>query len=218
MRSIMTKTLAGAATFGLVLAMAVNAQTPTVSSNSSKGPAKAEVGKMAPGFTLTDANGDEHSLADFRGKYVVLEWINFDCPFVKKHYGSGNMPSLQEEAKGQDVVWLTICSSAPGKQGYFEGAALSDRMEKEGWSGSAYLIDADGTVGRMYEAKTTPHMYVIDPKGKLHYIGAIDSKPTANPKDIDGATNYVQAALTSVMNGREVDTPLTKSYGCSVKY
>lgn len=217
MRSIRMTTLAGLAAVGLVVATA-SSQTPTVSSNVSKGPVKAEVGKTAPGFTLTDVNGDEHSLADFRGKVVVLEWINFDCPFVKMHYGSGNIPSLQEKAQDQDVVWLTICSSASGKQGHFDGSALTDRMEKEGWKGTAYLIDDSGKVGQMYEAKTTPHMYVIDAKGTLAYMGAIDSVPSTDSKSLTSATNYVQAALSATMSGGAVSEKVTKPYGCAVKY
>ena len=178
----------------------------------------ATLGHEAPDFTLTDANGDEHSLSDFAGKWVVLEWVNFDCPFVKKHYGAGNMQNLQATFTDKDVVWLGICSSAPGKQGYFEGKALRDRIEKEKYEATAYLVDPTGMVGKMYAAKTTPHMYVINPEGMLLYAGAIDDKPSPRPKDIEGAHNYVHATLTAAMAGETVEPKATRAYGCSVKY
>jgi len=178
----------------------------------------ATIGEKAPDFALVDANGETHYLSDYADKYVVLEWVNFDCPFVKKHYGSKNMQTLQAAYQEKEVVWLSICSSAPGKQGYFNGDDLAKRIVAEGCNASAYLIDADGTVGRMYEAKTTPHMYVIDPEGTLVYAGAIDDHPSTKIADIEGATNYVQLALDASMAGEEVETDWTKSYGCSVKY
>ncbi len=178
----------------------------------------ATVGEKAPIFTLTSAAGNGHSLSDFKGKYVVLEWINFDCPFVKKHYNSGNMPEMQKKYQDKDVVWLSICSSAPGKQGYFDGDALKKRLESEGHSATAYLIDSEGTVGKMYEAKATPHMYVIDPEGVLIYAGAIDDKPSTNVNDIPESTNYVKNALEASMAGEPVETKYTQAYGCSVKY
>jgi len=177
----------------------------------------AAVGMKAPGFKLMDAMGEEHSLSDFKDKYVVLEWVNFDCPFVKKHYGSENMQKLQAMHNDEDVVWLSICSSAPGKQGYFEGKALKERIAKENSKSDAYLVDANGKVGRMYGAKTTPHMFVIDPNGILIYDGAIDDKPSTKTADIDGSTNYVQWILDSSMKGEEV-VKSTAPYGCSVKY
>ena len=180
--------------------------------------AVATVGKKAPDFTLTDSNGKEHSLSDFEGKYVVLEWINFDCPFVKKHYDSKNMQSLQEMAAEKDMVWLSICSSAPGKQGYFSGKDLNKRIEMEGSKATAYLLDEDGHVGRTYEAKTTPHMYLINPEGVLVYAGAIDDRPSTKVTDVEGANNYVIAALTASMAGEKPATDWTKSYGCAVKY
>ncbi|NIS16246.1 MAG: redoxin domain-containing protein [Aliifodinibius sp.] len=178
----------------------------------------AKVGEMAPNFVLTDTEGKKHALEDFEGRYVILEWINFDCPFVQKHYKSGNMQELQETYKDQKVVWLTICSSAPGKQGYFEGEALKSRMEKEKWNGTAYLIDESGKVGKMYQAKTTPHMYIINPEGMLIYAGAIDDKPSANVDDITESTNYVKQAMSASMAGEEVPVKTTVAYGCSVKY
>lgn len=181
-------------------------------------PELATVGKPAPGFTLVDAAGKKQALADYKGKWVVLEWVNFDCPFVRKHYDSKNMQTLQGKYAGQEVVWLSICSSAPGKQGYFEGDALKKRIQDEGIKSTAYLIDATGEVGRLYEAKTTPQMFVINPEGVLLYGGAIDDRPSAKPEDVQGATNYVVDALTLGMSGKPVATSWTKSYGCSVKY
>lgn len=178
----------------------------------------AKVDQPAPGFTLTDVDGNKHSLSDFTGKYVVLEWVNYDCPFVMKHYDSGNMPALQKEYTGKDVVWLSICSSAPGKQGHFETAALKERMKKENASPTAYLIDEDGTVGKMYEAKTTPHMYIINPEGVLLYAGGIDNIPSTNKDDIAKATNYVREGLDAELDGKAIATKFSKPYGCSVKY
>ncbi len=178
----------------------------------------AEVGKPAPEFTLTDVHGNEHSLSDFAGKNVVLEWINFDCPFVKKFYSVGKMQEWQTMMAEQDVVWLTICSSAPGKQGHFTNFIIKEKMKELGAAPAGYLIDETGEVGQLYQAKTTPHMYVIDGEGVLRYAGAIDSKKSADPADIDGATNYVAAALTAIMAGEEVEVTQTAPYGCSVKY
>lgn len=186
---------------------------------ASSAPAKtAKVDEVAPGFTLTDATGKTHSLADFKGKYVVLEWVNFDCPFVKKHYGSGNMPALQKEYTAKDVVWLSICSSAPGKQGYFEKDELTKRIKKENSTASAYLLDPEGTVGKLYEAKTTPHMFVIDPEGILLYAGGIDNVPSTDRDDIARATNYVRTTLDAALEGKPVETKTSRPYGCSVKY
>ncbi len=179
---------------------------------------KAEIDKTAPGFTLKDSNGKEHSLSDFKGKYVVLEWINFECPFVKKHYNSKNMQNLQKEYTGKDVVWLAVCSSAPGKQGNFDNAEINERLKDHDANLTAYLIDESGDVGRAYGAKTTPHMYVINPEGTLLYAGGIDSIPSADIDDIEDATNYVSAALDAAMGGKEIATKVSKPYGCSVKY
>lgn len=173
---------------------------------------------MAPDFTLTDSNGQTHSLSDFRGKYVVLEWVNFDCPFVKKHYVPGNMQSLQKEMTGKDVVWLSINSSATGKQGSYSPSEVNQIMENSGAAPTAYLFDTDGKVGKSYGAKTTPHMFVIDPEGKVAYQGAIDSIPSFDSADIPKATNYVTAAIASLMSGEAVSDASTTPYGCSVKY
>lgn len=178
----------------------------------------AEIDKPAPGFALADQNGKEYSLSDFKGRYVVLEWTNPDCPFVRKHYDSGNMQSLQKAYAKKGVVWLSICSSAPGKQGYYQGADITKQIEGKKGMQLAYLVDADGSVGRMYGAKTTPHMFVIDDDGVLIYAGGIDDKPSTNTADIDGATNYVQQCLDAAMSGKPVPTKTSTPYGCSIKY
>ncbi len=176
------------------------------------------VGVEAPDFTLKGADGKEVKLSSLRGKYVVLEWVNFDCPFVVAHYNSGNIPGLQKAYTDKGVMWLSICSSANGKQGYFEGETLRGRMEQRNWKGSSYLIDAEGTVGKMYEAKTTPHMFVINPEGLIVYAGAIDSEPTTDVAVIPKSTNYVAAALEATMTGKEPSTAISQPYGCGVKY
>jgi peroxiredoxin len=180
--------------------------------------AAARINEPAPEFTLTDSNGNSHSLSDFRGKTVVLEWTNAECPFVVKHYKPGNMQRQQAEATANGVVWLTINSGAPGKQGHVDGAGANAVIEKTGGKQTAYLIDADGTVGRLYGARTTPHMFVIDGEGVLRYMGAIDSNPSGDPADIAGATQYVEVALAELAAGKPVSTPVTQPYGCSVKY
>lgn len=180
--------------------------------------AMVEPGQSAPGFTLKSADGKTHSLSDFKGDYVVLEWINYGCPFVKKHYDAGNMQKLQKQYTDKGVVWLAICSSAPGKQGYMEPSEIVAKNADIGAAPTAYLIDADGTVGKAYGAKTTPQMVIIDPQGQVIYHGAIDSIRSANPKDVDKADNYVSQALDEAMNGQPVSTPSSRPYGCSVKY
>ncbi|MEM6783410.1 MAG: thioredoxin family protein [Bacteroidota bacterium] len=174
-----------------------------------------EVGAAAPAFTLVDTNGNEHALADFAGQYVVLEWLNFDCPFVKRHYEGGNMPSLQERAAQNDIVWLSIVSSAPGKQGHFTNEVMNQRAEQVNAQQTAILIDESGTVGQTYAAATTPHMYVIAPDGTLIYKGGIDDKPRG---PVAEATNYVEAAVQAHMEGNPVAVPSSPPYGCSVKY
>jgi peroxiredoxin len=176
------------------------------------------VGEPAPGFTLTDSNGKSHSLADFKGKTVVLEWTNAECPFVKKHYGAKNMQAQQGQATGADVVWLTVNSGAPGKQGQVDGAGANALMAQQGFQSTAYLLDASGDTGRAYGAKTTPHMYVIDGEGVLRYNGAIDSIPSADPADIPQADQYVTLALADMAAGKPVSVSSSRPYGCSVKY
>lgn len=179
---------------------------------------EAKVGKTAPNFTLKDANGKIHELTDFRGKIVVLEWVNYDCPFVKKHYNSGNMQMLQKKYTEKDVVWLLINSSAPGKQGNFEPKEIQRRSKEHETAFSAYLMDADGKVGKTYGAKTTPHMFIIDPKGELVYAGGIDDIRSTNVDDIAKAHNYVAAALDQALAGKAIEVSSSSPYGCSVKY
>lgn len=184
------------------------------------GPALAspEIGQEAPAFTLPAADGETHSLADFRGQVVVLEWVNHDCPFVKKHYGSGNMQALQEKYTGEGVVWLSVNSSAPGKQGHVTPEQALELTAEKNAAPTAVLLDPEGDVGQSYGARTTPHMYVIDEDGVLVYMGAIDDRPTTDLDDVEGATNYVTAALDAVLAGGTPETQVTKPYGCSVKY
>ena len=176
------------------------------------------VGGAAPDFSLTDAKGKTHSLAQYKGKYVVLEWFNPECPFVKKHYGSGNMQKLQEEYTSKGVAWLTIDSNAPGTEGNLSADTAS--KVTTGWKTqqTALLLDPEGKAGRAYGAKNTPNMVVINPEGKIVYEGAIDSKATPNPADIPNSTNYVKVALDESLAGKPVTTSTTKPYGCSVKY
>jgi peroxiredoxin len=179
----------------------------------------ADVGKPAPDFTLTDVNGKTVKLADFKGKHVVLEWTNPNCPFVVKHYGSNNMQTLQKDKTAKNVVWLAVNSTSKSHQDYMAPAALSSKMMGE-WKAAptGLLMDESGTVGKSYQAKTTPHMYVIDPKGTLVFAGGIDDKRSANPADIKGAKNFVRAALDESMAGKAVSTPTATPYGCSIKY
>lgn len=180
--------------------------------------AEAEIDKAAPNFTLKDIEGDSHSLSDFKGKFVVLEWINFDCPFVKKHYDSMNMQNLQKKYTEQGVIWLSICSSAEGKQGHFSNEEIYKKIKNKKANMTAYLVDESGEVGKMYGAKTTPHMFIIDGEGNLVYAGAIDSIRSTNKEDVKEAENYIEKALTELMAGKEVATKSSAPYGCSVKY
>jgi len=179
--------------------------------------ADAKIGQPAPSFTATDANGKTVSLADFKGKTVVLEWNNPECPFVRKHY-SGNMQQQQAAARAQNVVWLTVNSSAAGKQGHLDGESARVLIAKTGAKQTDYLLDAEGAIGREYGAKTTPHLFVIDTNGVLRYNGAIDSIASTDVSDIAKATQYVPAALADLLAGREVKVATSKPYGCSVKY
>src|SRR5438105_10555118 len=176
------------------------------------------VGSAAPDFSLTDTKGAAHSLSQYKGKYVVLEWFNPECPFVKKHYGRCNMQKVQEEYTGKGVTWLTIDSNAPGSEGNLTADAASKVMT--GWKThqTALLLDPEGKAGRAYGAKNTPNMVVINPEGKIVYEGAIDSKATPNPADISSSTNYVKVALDESMSGKPVSNANTRPYGCSVKY
>ena len=180
--------------------------------------AQVATNQSAPNFTLTDTNGQKHSLSDYKGKFVVLEWFNPDCPFVKKHYNSGNMQGLQKQYTARGVIWLSIDSSAPGKQGYYQPQALNKIMADKGASPTAVFRDPNGQLGHLYDAQTTPHLFVIDPKGALIYQGAIDDTPSTDVDDVKTAKNYLSAALDAAMNGKPVLVNTTKSYGCSVKY
>lgn len=176
------------------------------------------VGDAAPQFTATDSHSQTHSLSRYRGKYVVLEWHNQGCPYTRKHYVSGNMQELQKEWTEKGVVWFTVISSAPGQQGYVTANEENAYLAKMHADPTAALLDSDGKVGRLYGAKTTPEMYVIDPQGKLIYEGAIDNRPTPDVSDIKGADNYLSDALTEALAGKPVAVAYTRSYGCSVKY
>ena len=178
----------------------------------------ATVGQPAPSFSLVDDNGTSHALSDYKGKIVVLEWNNPECPFVKKHYSSGNIPKQQAEATAQGVVWLTINSAAPGKQGHLErvGAKAFDAHYHA--APTAYLFDADGKVGHLYGAKTTPHIFIIDEKGVLRYNGGIDSIASVDKDDLAKATQYVPQVIGEIKSGKAVSVPTSEPYGCSVKY
>jgi len=178
----------------------------------------ARVGEAAPAFSATDTKGKTHSLSDFKGRWVVLEWHNSGCPYVRKHYDGRNMQRLQKEWTGKGVVWLTVISSAEGQQGHVTAAEADAHVARMGAAPTAVLLDPQGTVGHAYEAKTTPHMFVINPQGLLIYNGAIDDKPTTDQADLATAANHVSAALTEAMAGRAVTTPTTRPYGCGVKY
>jgi len=180
--------------------------------------AAPQVGQPAPEFTGTDTSGTTYKLSDLRGKTVILEWTNDGCPYVKKHYGSGNMQKLQKDTTADGVVWLTIASSAPGSQGNLSPAEHDALMTSRDAAPTAVLLDEDGTIGQAYGAQTTPHMYIITPDGKLAYKGAIDDKPTADQADIDSANNYVRQALGQIAAGKPVVPAVTRAYGCSVKY
>ncbi len=180
--------------------------------------AAATVGQPAPAFTATDTAGKTHSLADFKGRHVVLEWVNPGCPYVRKHYGSANMQGTQKQATTQGVVWLAVNSTAADHADYQPPAALAQWMQSQGAAATATLMDADGRIGRAYGARTTPHLYIVDPAGRLVYAGAIDNKATADPADVARATNHVKAALAESLAGRPVSQPTTRPYGCSVKY
>lgn len=180
--------------------------------------AEAIVGQSAPAFTATTSNGQSVTLDSLKGKIVVLEWTNDSCPFVVKYYSKGHMQALQKDMTAQNVVWAQVISSAPGKQGHVDGAA-ADKLNAERGAAPTYtFLDSAGTLGRLYGAKTTPHMFVIDANGVLAYAGAIDDKASTDSDDIEGAKNYVRAAVTELKAGSAVTTPRTKSYGCSIKY
>lgn len=193
----------------LLLAAALAAGTLT---------AAPQVGQPAPPFTGVDTTGKTWSLGDLKGQPLILEWTNHDCPYVRKHYDAGNMQALQKEATGQGYVWLSVISSAPGKQGHVAPAKADELTASRGAAPTAVLIDEAGTIGRAYDARTTPHMYLIDADGILRYMGAIDDRPTTDAADVAGATNYLRAAMADLAAGGDLGQPVTRPYGCSVKY
>jgi AhpC/TSA family len=180
--------------------------------------ADPEVGQPAPAFTARDSKGGTESLHQYQGKVVVLEWTNADCPYTRKHYTSGNMQSLQTLARQSGVVWLSVISSAPGKQGYVDGAGADSLSASRKAAPAAVLLDPSGDLGRLYHAKTTPHLYVIDQRGTLRYMGGIDSIATADISDIAKAEPYLKEAMLAVVQGEAVAHPVTRPYGCSIKY
>ncbi|MBC5765064.1 thioredoxin family protein [Ramlibacter albus] len=176
------------------------------------------VGQPAPDFTLKDTGGKPVKLSDFRGRYVVLEWTNPGCPYVRKHYNSGNMADTQQHATGKGVVWLAINSTERDAYDYLEPAKLAGWLQERKSRPSAILMDEEGTTGRAYGARTTPHMYIVDPQGRLVYAGGIDSIASSNPDDIKRATNYVRVSLDEALSGKAISNPVTRPYGCSIKY
>lgn len=176
------------------------------------------VNANAPAFSTRDAAGATRTLAEFSGRMVILEWTNNGCPYVQKHYNSGNMQRLQQEATADGIVWLSIISSAPGEQGYFEGPQAIAHARQVNAHPTAILLDPTGAIGRAYSARTTPHMFIISPQGRVLYQGAIDDRPSARPESLEGATNYVRAALADIEAGRPVQVAQTTPYGCAVKY
>jgi peroxiredoxin len=203
---ILSSRLSGAA----VLAAALLTVSPAAQ--------QIRIGETAPAFTAIDSRGQAESLAQFRGKFVVLEWHNQGCPYTQKHYTSGNMQALQKEWTAKGVAWFTVISSAPGAQGYVTPSQENTYLAQMHAVPTAVLLDSDSKIARLYSAKTTPQMIVIDPNGKVIYDGAIDNRPTPDPSDIRGADNYVSDALTDAMAGKPVQTAFTRPYGCAVKY
>jgi hypothetical protein len=177
-----------------------------------------ETGAQAPAFSVLDANGATRTLAEFRGRTVVLEWTNSGCPYVRKHYDSDNMQALQREATADGVVWLQVISSAPGEQGYLDGAGALARVQTDNAAPTATLLDPTGVMGRAYGARNTPQLFIISPEGRVLYQGAIDDRPSARPSSLEGAHNYVRAALADIEAGRAVQVAETTPYGCTVKY
>ncbi|MDZ4843046.1 MAG: redoxin domain-containing protein [Hyphomicrobium aestuarii] len=200
------------------IAAALMIAAPAVTSLAAPTAAAPAIGEAAPPFTAVDSRGKPVALADFKGKTVILEWTNHDCPYVGKHYSTNNMQSLQKAATASGLVWLTVVSSARGQQGHVDGPAADKLTETRKAAPSAVLLDPDGTLGRLYDAKTTPHMFVIKPDGKLAYNGAIDDKPTTDSADVATAKSFVKNAMDAVAVGKPVDPAVTRAYGCSVKY
>lgn len=199
----------------LLAAAALSGLSTPAPAQTASGP---RVGEAAPDFSATDTGGRKVSLADYKGKTVVLEWTNDECPFVRKHYNGQNMQALQKKWTARDVVWLTVISSPPGEQGYADGAKADRLTADRGAAPSAVLLDPKGDVGRAYKAQVTPHMYVVKPDGVLAYMGGIDDKPSSRLEDLAGARNFVDAALTELAAGKPVSTTTARPYGCTVKF
>jgi len=190
----------------------------TISTFTVNTSATVRVGSPAPNFTAKTSTGQTVNLSDYKGKVVVLEWTNHECPFVVKHYSTGNMQKLQQEAKAKGAVWFSVVSSAPGQQGFVTAEQANAVVKEKKATPTAVLLDPDGTLGKLYGARTTPHMFVIDKAGQLQYMGAIDDAPSLANQDVTKANNYVRAALGQIMAGQKVTTSTTQPYGCSVKY
>lgn len=203
---------------GAALAAAAVGGAALLAMNNGVAVASVATGAPAPAFSVQDADGRTRTLSEFAGRTVVLEWTNNGCPYVRKHYDAGNMQALQREAAAQGIVWLQVISSAPGEQGFLDGAGARARVQADNAAPAATLLDPDGTMGRAYGARTTPHMYIISGEGRVLYQGAIDDRPSARPASLEGANNYVRAALADIAAGRPVQTAETTPYGCSVKY
>jgi peroxiredoxin len=203
-----------------IFAMTILASVSALALVAVSGDARAEprVGQPAPKFTAVDSNGKPVKLEDHRGKTVVLEWTNDGCPYVRKHYGSGNMQALQKKWTAEGIVWLSVISSPEGEQGYATGSEANKLTKDRNAAPTAVLLDPKQKVAKPYGAMTTPHMYIVTPDGKLAYMGAIDDKPTARSADIKGAKNYVDQALSELKAGKPVSTSATRAYGCTVKY
>lgn len=204
---MLQRTVPSALVLALLLAVPTGAQAPA-----------PEIGAAAPVFQLLDTYGETHDLAQYRGSWVVLEWLNYGCPYVQKHYRTGNIPGQQEKWRAQGVVWLNVVSSAPGKQGYYEPSEMNAQSEQWGNRSDAVLLDPEGGVGRQYHARTTPEMFVINPEGVLLYKGGIDDVPTSRDGDLERATQLVEQALREATAGQPVSVPVSRPYGCSVKY
>lgn len=215
MRALMSRRHFLTRTGAVVLA---GSAVSTLAGRPSWAAVAAKVGEPAPAFTATSTAGSPVSLGSYKGKVVVLEWTNHECPYVRKHYETGNMQGLQRETTGQGLVWLTIISSAKGEQGYVTPGQADELTTSRKAAPTLVLLDEKGMVGRMYGATNTPHMYVVDKTGLLVYAGAIDDRPTTRKADVPGASNYVKAALDAVAAGQPVKTPVTRAYGCTVKY
>ena len=202
----------------LALIFAATMFINVTSESDKKTTIDAPVGEQAPNFEVMDANGNMRSLSEFEGQYVILEWLNHGCPYIRKHYDGNNMQQLQEKYTDQGVVWLSVISSAPGEQGYMEPEEARQSIEEYGASPTAILLDPEGEMGQAYDARVTPHMFIIDPSGTVRYNGAIDDKPTPRASSLETAHNYIDAAMNSLMNGEEVEVKSNTPYGCNVKY